>query len=282
MSSAARDATDADASTSRVMSNVTCRIEDGVAHVRLDRQEKLNALTLQILRDLVDTADTLRRDRHLRAVVVAGEGDSFCAGLDFAAVAKHPVGIARAFVPNPLRGTNTFQEACWAWRRLPVPVIAAVHGHCLGGGLQIALGADFRIATPDSTWSVLEGKWGLIPDMSGVASLSQLVGIDTAKMLTMTAETVSGKRAHDLGLVTVLDSDPVAAAVELAEQLKARSPDQLAATKRVFDRSWASSPRRVFGLERLEQAVLLGARNTKVARGAALAKLAPVFGPRRR
>ncbi len=282
MSSATSATNDVDSASTRAMSNVTCTIEDGVAHVRLDRQEKLNALTLQVLRDLVDTAHVLRRDRHLRAVVVAGKGDSFCAGLDFASVARHPVGIARAFVPNPLRGTNTFQEACWAWRRLPVPVIAAVHGHCLGGGLQIALGADFRLATPDSTWSVLEGKWGIIPDMSGIASLSQLVGIDTAKMLTMTAETFSGKRAHDLGLVTELDSDPVAAASELADRLKQRSPDQLAAAKRLFDRSWASSPRRVFGLERLEQAALLGVRNTKVAREAALARVAPVFGPRAR
>ena len=179
-------------------SHVTCTVTDGIAEVRLDRPEKLNALTLQILDDLVGTARTLRRDKSLRAVVISGEGDAFCAGLDFAHVLKQPTRIVTSFVPNPLRGTNTFQEACWAWRRLPVPVIAAVHGHCLGGGLQIALAADFRVATPDSQWSVLEGKWGIIPDMSGVRSLKELVGIDVAKRLTMTAEVVSGKEAHDL------------------------------------------------------------------------------------
>lgn len=264
------------------MSHVTCTVQDGVAQVRLDRPDKLNALTLQILDDLVGVAQTLRRDKLLRAVVIAGEGDAFCAGLDFGSVLRQPAKVATSFVPRPWRGTNTFQEACWAWRRLPVPVIAAVHGHCLGGGLQIALAADFRFATPDSTWSVLEGKWGIIPDMSGIRSLAELVGIDTAKRLTMTAESFSGKQAHDLGLVTGLDADPLAAAAELVAQLKGRSPDQLAATKRLFNDTWTSSPRRTFSRERIEQAWLLAARNTKVAREAAFAKIAPEFGPRGR
>ncbi len=263
-------------------SSISCSVQDGIAHVRLDRPDKLNALTLDMLDDLVATARTLRRDRHLRAVVVAGEGDAFCAGLDFGTVLKEPVRIATAFVPRPWRGTNTFQEACWAWRRLPVPVIAAVHGHCLGGGLQIALAADFRIATPDSRWSVLEGKWGIIPDMSGVRSLAQLVGIDTAKRLTMTAEVVSGKEAHDLGLVTELDADPVAAALALAARLRERSPDQLAAAKRLFEQTWSSGPRHTFARERIEQAFLLAARNTVVARAAAFGKTTPEFGPRAR
>ena len=264
------------------MSNVTCTIENGIAHVRLARPDKLNALTLQILDDLVSTAQMLRKDKSLRAVVLSGEGEAFCAGLDFAHVLKQPRKVLTSFIPRPLRGTNTFQEACWAWRRIPVPVIAAVHGHALGGGLQIALAADFRIATPDSTWSVLEGKWGIIPDMTGIASLSQLVGIDTAKRLAMTAETFSGKEARDLGLVTDLDSDPVRAAFELAEQLKLRSPDQLAAAKRLFDTTWSSSPRRTFARERIEQLFLLINRNTAIARDAAFKKVVPTFGDRRR
>ncbi|WP_372729707.1 crotonase/enoyl-CoA hydratase family protein [Nocardioides sp.] len=264
------------------MTRVTCTVENGIAHVRLDRPDKLNALTLDTLDELVATARRLRADRSLRAVVLAGEGDAFCAGLDFKAVLKQPRRIVTSFTPRPWRGTNTFQEACWAWRRLPVPVIAAVHGHCLGGGLQIALAADFRFATPDSQWSVLEGKWGIIPDMTGIRSLAELVGIDTAKRLTMTAETVTGKEARDLGLVTELDADPVAAAVAFAERLKGRSPDQLAAAKRLFNDTWTSSPRRTFARERIEQAWLLAAHNTKVAREAAFAAAAPVFAPRGR
>lgn len=264
------------------MSNLSCEVVDGIAQIRLNRPEKLNALTLGILDELVATGRTLAKDKDLRAVVIAGEGDAFCAGLDFASVMRNPAGIAKAFVPRPWRGTNTFQEAPWALRRIPVPVIAAVHGHCLGGGLQIALAADFRIATPDSRWSVLEGKWGLIPDMSGIQSLKEVVGIDQAKLLTMTAEVFDGSRARELGLVTDLSVDPVASANALARKLSAKSPDALAAAKRLFNDTWTASPRRTFARERLEQAYLLAARNTRAAREAAFKKADPVFGPRGR
>ncbi|MCR6033125.1 crotonase/enoyl-CoA hydratase family protein [Nocardioides sp. zg-579] len=259
---------------------VTCTVEDGIAQVRLARPEKLNALTLPILAELAATAHRLRRDRSVRAVVIAGEGDAFCAGLDFAHVLRQPARIVPAFLPVPWRGTNTFQEACWAWRRLPVPVVAAVHGHCLGGGLQIALAADFRIAAPDSRWSVLEGKWGIIPDMSGIRSLSELVGPDTAKLLTMTADVIDGEEAHDLGLVTELAADPVAEATALARRLATRSPDQLAAAKRLLEGATTRSARRTFALERLEQAQLLFFRNTAKARAAAFKGASATFGPR--
>ena len=261
---------------------VTCTITDGIAQVRLARPDKLNALTLPLLGELVATARLLRKDKSLRAVVIAGEGDSFCAGLDFADVLKNPAAVAKAFTPLPWRATNTFQEACWAWRRLPVPVIAAVDGHCLGGGVQIALAADFRFASPDSTWSVLEGKWGIIPDMSGVQSLSELVGIDTAKRLTMTAEMLTGAQARELGLVTELHADPVAAATAFAQELTQKSPDALAAAKRLFNDTWHRLPRRTFARERIEQAFLLFGANTKIAREAAFKKVAPAYKPRQR
>ena len=264
------------------MTLVRCTVADGIAQVRLDRPDKLNALTLELLDDLASTAHDLRRDRTLRAVVIAGEGDAFCAGLDFKSVLGQPAQLVAGFVPRPWRGTNTFQEACWAWRRIPVPVVAAVHGHCLGGGLQIALGADFRFSTPDARWSVLEGKWGLIPDMSGIQALSELVGIDTAKRLTMTAETFTGEQAQRWGLVSELADEPVAAATAFAEQLAQRSPDALAAAKRLFNRTWTRSPRRTFARERVEQAFLLAAANTKRAQRAAFGKSQPEFGPRGR
>jgi enoyl-CoA hydratase/carnithine racemase len=190
--------------------------------------------------------------------------------------------VARTFVPSPLRGTNVFQEAAWGWRRLPVPVIAAVQGHCYGGGLQIALGADFRISTPDAQWSVLEAKWGLIPDMSGIRSLAQVVGMDTAKLLTMTGETVDGARAERLGLVTQLADDPRSAADELVERLKGRSPDAIAAAKRLFETTWTSKPRRTFARERAEQLALLFNANTRIAREAAFKRSMPVFTDRKR
>jgi enoyl-CoA hydratase/carnithine racemase len=264
------------------MALVTSEITDHIAQVRLNRPEKLNALTLDLLDELAGTAHRLRRDKTLRAVVIAGSGDAFSAGLDFAAVLRQPHRIVTAFLPRPWRGTNAFQEACWAWRRLPVPVIAAVHGHCLGAGVQIALAADFRYADPDSSWSVLEAKWGIIPDMTGIRSLSELVGIDTAKRLTMTADTFTGRDAHDLGLVTELSLDPVAAATAFAHRLAERSPDQLAAAKRVFDRTWFASPRRTFAWERIEQLRLLVTENTRIAREAAFSRETAAYKPRSR
>lgn len=254
------------------MANVETTITGGIAHVKLNRPDKLNGLTLPMLGELVAAAHHVRTNKAVRVVVVSGEGRSFCAGLDFGSVNKAPAKIIPAFIPRPWRGTNTFQEACWAWRRVPVPVIAAVHGHCYGGGLQIALGADYRYTTPDAEWSVLEGKWGLIPDMSGVQSLKELVGIDVAKKLTMTAEMFSGERAVALGLASEVRGDPLASAMELAQDLTTKSPDQLAAAKRLFNRSWNASARTTFRRERAEQLVLLVSQNTAKARKAAFAK----------
>ena len=268
--------------TSSSAHNITCTIDDGIAQVWLDRPDKLNGLTLDMLGELVAVSKRLRQDRSLRAVILAGAGESFSAGLDFASALRNPARIARTFVPAPLRGTNTFQEAAWGWRRLPVPVIAAIKGHCYGGGVQLALGADFRISTPDAQWSVLEAKWGLIPDMSGIRSLAEVVGMDTAKLLTMTGDTFSGEQAREYGLVTQLSADPLAEADALAQKLKSRSPDAIAAAKRLFNDTWTSTPRRTFARERAEQLALLVNANTRIAREAAFRRETPVFTARKR
>ncbi|EAP98218.1 enoyl-CoA hydratase [Janibacter sp. HTCC2649] len=259
---------------------VTTRIENGVAHVALNRPDKLNALTLDTLGELISTAQRLKSDRTLRAVILSGEGDAFCAGLDFGTVMREPKRVAAAFAPRPWRGTNLFQEACWTWRRLPVPVIAAVQGHCLGGGVQIALAADFRITTPDARWSVLEAKWGIVPDMTGIKSLSQQVGMDVAKRLTMTGEMISGTEAVRLGLATQENIDPYAGALALASAIAERSPDSVAATKRLFNRTWSASDRRTFLWERLEQARLLMGANHAEAQRANAEREAPAYQPR--
>ncbi len=261
-------------------SHVTCTIDDGVARVALDRPAKLNGLTLPMLDDLVAVGRRLRADRALRAVVLTGEGRSFCAGLDFATAGQDSRGIVTRFVPRPWRGTNTFQEACWVWRRLPVPVVAAVRGHCFGGGLQLALAADYRFTTADAQWSVMEVKWGLIPDMSGIQTLKQQVGADVAKRLAMTGEVVPGAEAVRLGLASEVAKDPYAAALAYVERLRERSPDALAAAKRLVDRRWTSSMRLTLAHERLEQVRMFLAANTAVTRRAAAAKEAPVYRPR--
>ncbi|WP_048731275.1 crotonase/enoyl-CoA hydratase family protein [Corynebacterium amycolatum] len=252
-----------------------------IAVVSLNRGDKLNGLTLEMLTELSAVARKLATDRDLRGVILRGEGKSFCAGLDFASAFKKPSRILRSFVPD-IHGTNLFQRACWDWRRLPVPVIAAVHGHCYGGGLQIALGADFRITTSDAKWSILEAKWGLIPDMSGMRTILDEVSADTARWLTMSGEELNGKEATEIGLATwAVDTED--AALELAKeklaQLATRSPDQLAATKRLF-RDVHRSPRSTFRAERTQQLLLLARKNTAIIRNAAMKKVSPKFARR--
>src|SRR6202007_2163147 len=171
----------------------------------------------------------------VRAVVLHGEGPSFCSGLDVAGVMANQPGSD--VLMDPLRGPvpNWFQRAAHRWLELPVPVIAAIHGHCLGGGLQIALAADVRFATADAKMSVLEVKWGLIPDMAITRTLPRLVGIDVAKELAFTGRVVSGDEAFGLGLVTDVVDEPLAAARSLAAEIAGRSPDAVRSMKRLLE-----------------------------------------------
>jgi enoyl-CoA hydratase/carnithine racemase len=167
---------------------------------------------------------------------------------------------------------NRFQRAAYDWVTLPVPVIAAVHGNCLGGGLQIALGADIRIATPDARLSVMEAKWGLIPDMSITQTLPRLVGIDVAKELTYTARVFSGEEALGLGLVTHLADDPLAASRELAAEIAARSPDAIRGAKRLLNETWNAPTEDGLRLEAEIQLTLLGSANQLAAVTAGMTK----------
>jgi len=232
---------------------------DGIAHVRLIRPDKLNALTLETLDELVATARELRRDRSLRAVVLSGEGTSFCAGLDFGSAMKSPAGIAKAFVPLPWRGTNTFQEAAWAWRRLPVPVIAAIEGHCYGGGLQLALACDIRVAAPDAQFRMAEPALGLVPDLGGTQPLVEAVGYARALEICATGRSVDAAEAAELGLATVVvpAAEMPAAVDDLTAALTAAPHGAVTGTKRLLQ----AAPRQGYdeqrAAERREQIVRL-------------------------
>lgn len=237
--------------------HITVRFDNDRAYVELNRPGKHNGLTLEMLRDLVDAARKVGDHKTTRAVIITGNGPSFSSGLDIAAATRNPVAIVKEFLPRPLRGTNTFQEACWAWRRLDVPVIAAIHGRCFGGGLQIALAADFRIAAPTAEFSVMEAAHGLIPDMTGPATLSQLIGIDQALLLAMTADSIDTDYALRIGLITDVADDPLKAAEALAARIAARDRNAVAAAKHLFDRSWQRNSRATFAAERFAQLPLL-------------------------
>jgi enoyl-CoA hydratase/carnithine racemase len=255
---------------------VSIEIDEHVAIVTLARPDKHNALDLPMLDAIIAATERLRNEPGVRAVVLHGAGKSFCSGLDFPAVAA--AGGLEAFT-GILDETppNYFQRVCHNWIELPVPVIAAIEGNCLGGGLQIALAADVRIATGDARLSVMEGRWGLIPDMSITRTLPRLVGIDVAKELTYTARTVSGEEAARLGLVTRLAENPFEAALSLAREIAGRSPDAVRRAKRLFDEAWTRDTGETLALEAKLQGELIGSPNQLAAMTAAFTKQEPEF-----
>lgn len=262
------------------MSAVRVERQGDIVEVILDRPERHNAVGADTLTELIAIGRSLRKDRKLRAVILRAEGASFCSGLDIPSFMKQPTRILRHF-PRPFwRDTNNFQEVAWVWRRLPVPVIAVLHGRCYGAGLQIALAADFRLATPDCELSIMEAKWGLVPDMSGTVSLREVLPLDVAKKLAMTAEVFTAERGQVLGLITETHADPLAAARDLAAALATRSPDSVAATKLLFQRAWPASVAKAFRLERWYQLRLLLGRNQRQAVKAVQGKAPATFLPR--
>lgn len=259
---------------------VITEIDGPVAHVRLNRPEKLNAVDLPLLDGLLASASEIAGRRDVRVVLLSGEGKSFCSGLDFPSVNRTPRKVVAHFIANPLRGTNRFQQALWAWRRLPVPVIAVTRGHVFGAGVQLALAADFRFTTPEAKWSILEAKWGLVPDMSGTVPLVEQIPLDLAKRLTMTGEVFSGEQAAAWGLATGSDVDPDKLARELADQLIERSPDSVSASKTLLNEAARRGLRAQLRLERRLQLAMFRSPNTEIARSAGTKGETPVFGPR--
>jgi len=227
---------------------VTIAIDGGVADVRLNRPDKLNALDRAMFDALVDAGDSLRADASVRAVVLSGAGRGFCAGLDVAnfgamAEASDTEGSADdgASATRSLgdrdrgRITNVAQQSAYTWTELPVPVIAAVHGVALGGGIQIALGADIRVVAPDARMSVLEIRWGLLPDMTGLQMLVRLVGLDVAKELAFTGRMVSGEEAVALGLATRVSERPLEDALALAHDIAGKNPAAVRGAKALLN-----------------------------------------------
>lgn len=255
--------------------------DDGVADVRLNRPDKLNALDAEMFEALVEAGDGLARERGLRAVVLSGEGRAFSAGLDFAGFQQTATPGARParslFERTAASPANHAQRAAWVWRELPVPVIAALHGVVYGGGLQIALAADVRLVEPDARLSVRELHWGLVPDMSGTQTLRQLVRADVARELTYTARIVSGAEAVVLGLATRLSDQPREDAFALAREIAAHSPDAVRGAKRLLEGAFAGDVASGLRLEEEIQRSLIGRPNQMEAVRANLEKRAPKF-----
>lgn len=235
--------------------------KDGIAKVFLNRPDKLNGLDMPMFEQLIATAKEIRKDRSIRVVILAGRGRSFCAGLDLPTVMKKPTNILKLMLKLPGRRMNMVQRSAYGWRDIPVPVISVLHGNCLGGGLQLALATDYRIAKPDTCLSLMEMKWGLIPDMSAMVTLPQITRLDIAQELTMTGRKFSAEQAYEYGLVSCLAEDPMAEAERLAALVAKQSPDAVAASKHLLNKAWQASAVWALRWERWTQWRLLGRRN---------------------
>ena len=261
--------------------NVT--ITDGVADVRLSRPDKMNALDQAMFDALIDTGRSLITTPGLRAVVVSGEGRAFCAGLDMGRFEKMADGGGTSLSNEMRIGprthgiANAAQYACLVWREIPVPVIAAVHGVAFGGGFQVALGADLRFVAPDAKMSVMEIKWGLVPDMGGALLMRDLARADVIRELTFSGRIFTGAEAATLGFATRVCADPHAEAMAFARDVAQKNPDAIRAGKRLLKVAEQPDPQAVLQAESDEQIKLLGSANQKEAVMANLQKRAPAF-----
>lgn len=244
---------------------VVIEVSDGVAEVTLNRPDKLNALDPPMFEAIIAAGERLSSARGLRAVVLTGAGKGFCAGLDretFASIATGGPRPASGAITNRTHGiANSWQQAAYVWRTLPAPVIAAIHGVALGGGFQIALGADIRYVAPDARLSILEIKWGLVPDMAGIALMRELARFDVIRELAMTGRVFSGAEALAYGFATALHADPLAAARATAREIAARSPDAVRALKRLLNMASDADSAAILLAESREQAALIGSPN---------------------
>jgi enoyl-CoA hydratase/carnithine racemase len=269
---------------------VTVSVDAGVADVRLNRPEKRNALDGAMFTALAEAGERMKTEPGLRCVVLSGEGASFCAGLDFGSFQQmsdsdrterdrtetnRTAGNPASMVDG--RITHLGQQVAWVWQEVPVPVIAAVHGHALGGGIQIALGADVRIVHPDAQLSVREVHWGLVPDMTGTLALSRLVRPDVAKELTFTARMVSGSEALALGLATRVSETPREDALAMAAEIASRSPEAVRGAKALFNRLLGDGAAEQFAEERRVISGLIGSPNQVESITANFERRPPVF-----
>lgn len=263
---------------------VSISISEGVADVRLVRADKMNALDQAMFEALVAATERLSKEKGVRVVVLSGEGRAFCAGLDmgrFAAMKEKggngiPGSENRDLTKRTHGQANFPQQAVWGWRQLPAPVIAAVHGVAFGGGFQLSLGADMRFLAPDARMSVMEIKWGLVPDMAGTPILASLVRDDILRDLTYTGRIFSAQEAMTYGLATRLCDDPRAAALEVARDIAGKSPDAIRAAKRLLN-NLSVDPGPALLAESVEQQKLIGSANQTEAVRANLEKRAPKF-----
>jgi len=257
---------------------VTVDAESHVADVVLNRAEKMNAVDLAMFEALGEAADNIAADQSIRAVVLHGAGGNFCAGIDLGVLANTSTDFDLALkTPVEPSAANIFQRAAYAWRELPIPVICAIEGVAFGAGMQIALGADIRFAAPNATFSIMESKWGIIPDMGITTTLRHLVTPDKAKELSWSARILNSKEAEAMGLITAVMENPVGKGREFAEGCASKSPDAIRGIKALVNEAWQLTEGEALAMEARLQGGIIGAENQLEAVAANLEKGIPEF-----
>lgn len=259
----------------RIADRINVTLEDRVAYVELDRPDKLNALDEAMFNGIVQVGQRLHETPQARCIVLSGAGRGFCAGLDLEALGS--VGSEAQVTPRSYGNCNRAQHVAMTWRKLPVPVIAAIHGVCLGGGLQIAGGACIRVCAPDARLAMMEVKWGLVPDMAGHVLWRGNVRDDVLRELTYTHREFNGEQAAAWGFATHVDADPLARARAIAQEIAQNSPHALRAAKSLANRRHDCTVDQLLSAESHEQQRLIGSRNQREAVIAGLARRPPTF-----
>ncbi|MCY7297033.1 crotonase/enoyl-CoA hydratase family protein [Alteromonas sp. a30] len=244
---------------------VLLNFENDIAIVSLNRPDKHNALNMDMFYQLDKISKQLRKNKKIRAVIVTGEGVDFCSGLDIKSILKKPsrgLKLLWKWLPGH---SNLAQRVSTNWRKVPVPVFMCIHGRCWGGGLQIALGGDFRIATPESTLSVMEAKWGLIPDMGGTIGMREVMALDQGLELAMTAKVIDAQEALENKILSYISDDPKTKAKKIISEITQNSPDAIAKIKQVFHQAWHKNDAAILARESFWQWKMLLGRNQKIA-----------------
>lgn len=244
---------------------VTIDVRDQIATVSLNRSDKLNAFDLQMFLGVKNAIKTLRRDKNIRVVILRGEGPDFSTGLDVKSTMTNMSHAFKIFWKwIPIRA-NLAQIVSFGWRQLPIPVVCVIQGRCWGAGMQVALGTDYRIATPNAQLSIMESKWGLIPDMAGSLALRELLPLDKALKLTMTSEILSGEEALKYNLISEVANNPLARAQDIAKEIVQRSPDAISGAKRLYHYAWHNNDRRLLMREWIYQVRIIFGKNRTIA-----------------
>lgn len=241
------------------------RKEGGIAYVTLNRPEKMNAISYELVREIISVQKQLKRDKSLRAVIINGAEGNFSSGFDTKSMVNNPLNLAKIGVKFFPTKTNVAQLLSIGWQRLPIPVIAVIEGVCFGAAMDIVLGADMRYASANAQLSIMEIKWGLMPDMGGFDSLRTLITKDTALELLYTGDIIKAEKAQEINLVTRVSEDPMQEAQAMAEKIINGSPDAIAAIKLSVHKSWSASTPILLARETIYQVALIISRNRRIA-----------------